>query len=206
MTNYELDKTVRVTRNATGTVRRLNAAVVINHRSSTDPKGKVSTAAVPQEELDKLTALVKETMGFSQERGDSVKVISAPFMTDKLETPELPLWKQPWLMDVLRTAAVPLALVLVALIAVFGMVRPAIRAAYPPAPTPEELEAQAAKERQLNAVVDDANELPAGDLLPALEGPVINDKLERARQLARDNPLAVANIMRSWISGEELAV
>jgi len=205
VTNYEVDKTVRVTRNATGTVRRLNAAVVVNHRSSTDPKGKVSSVPVSQEELDKLTSLVKETMGFSQERGDSVKIISAPFMSEKIDTPDLPLWKQPWLLDVVRAAAVPMALVFVALIAVFGMVRPAIRAAYPPPPSAEELEA-AAQQQLLNAVVDDPNELPAHGALPALEGPVINEKLERARQLARDNPLAVANIMRAWVNGEELTV
>ena len=73
VTNYEVDKTVRVTRNATGTIKRLNAAVVINHRTTTDAKGKTSTQAIPQEELDKLTALVQETIGFDQQRGDSVK-------------------------------------------------------------------------------------------------------------------------------------
>ncbi|MEL4181262.1 flagellar basal-body MS-ring/collar protein FliF [Roseateles sp. PN1] len=204
VTNFELDKTVRVVRNATGQVRRLNAAVVVNHRSSTDPKGKVNTIPVPQEELDKLTALVKETMGFSQERGDSLKIISAPFMNDKQDATDLPLWKQPLVLDMVRAAAVPLALVLVALIAVFGMVRPAIRAAYPPP-----VEPAAAKEgegpQELNAIVDDENQLPAvlgANGLPALEAPVSNDKLERARALARENPIAVANIMRSWMTGE----
>ena len=47
-TNYEIDKTVRVTRNATGAIKRLNAAVVVNHRSSTDAKGKTTTEALPQ--------------------------------------------------------------------------------------------------------------------------------------------------------------
>lgn len=204
VTNFELDKTVRVVRNATGQVRRLNAAVVVNHRSSTDPKGKVNSIPVPQEELDKLTALVKETMGFSQERGDSLKLISAPFMSDKQDAADLPLWKQPMVLDMVRAAAVPLALVLVALIAVFGMVRPAIRAAYPPP-----VEPAASKEgegpQELNAIVDDENQLPAvlgANGLPALEAPVSNDKLERARALARENPIAVANIMRSWMTGE----
>ena len=204
-TNFELDKTVRVVRNATGNVRRLNVAVVVNHRSSTDPKGKVNTLPVPQEELDKLTALVKETMGFSTERGDSLKVISAPFLVEKTEPVELPLWKQPLLLDIVRAAAVPVALVAVALIAVFGMVRPAIRAANPPPPPTIE------EQQKLNAVVDETNLLPGqtveanGQLtqtgLPALEAPASNDKLERARQLARDNPMAVANIMRSWMEG-----
>lgn len=199
VTNYELDKTVRVVRNATGNVRRLNAAVVINHRPNTDPKSKVANIPVPQEELDKLTALVKETMGFNQERGDSLKIISAPFLQEKHEELDLPLWKQPFVLDLLRTAAVPLALVLVALIAVFGMVRPAIKAANPPPPEAADTASQ------LDAVVDDDNELPAlgaDGALPALSGPVANEKLERARLLARENPIAVANIMRNWINGE----
>ena len=199
VTNYELDKTVRVVRSATGNVRRLNAAVVVNHRPNTDPKSKVTNIPVPQEELDKLTALVKETMGFNQERGDSLKIISAPFLQEKHEELELPLWKQPFVLDLLRTAAVPLALVLVALIAVFGMVRPAIKAANPPPPEASEAASQ------LDALVDDDNELPALGIdggLPALSGPVANEKLERARLLARENPIAVANIMRNWINGE----
>lgn len=203
VTNYELDKTVRVTRNAVGTVRRLNAAVVVNHRSATDAKGKTTSQPVSAEELTKLTELVREALGYSQDRGDSIKVISAPFVLDKPTEVDVPLWKQPWLIDLLRSAAVPLALVLVALIAVFGLVRPAIRAARPPEPDPAAAAAEAEAGKQLDAVVDDAHELPGG--LPALEAPASNDKLERARQLARENPVAVANIMRSWIHGEDEA-
>ena len=202
-TNYELDRTVRVTKNATGQLRRLNAAVVVNHRSVTDPKGKTSTQPVPPEEIQKLETLVKEALGFSQERGDSVKVLSAPFLVDKTEPASTPLWQQPWLIELARSAAVPAALVLVALIAVFGMVRPAIRAAYPPPPPPEELEAAAAAS-QLSAVEDEQHALPGPGGLPALEAPLSNDKLERARILAKENPLAVANIVRAWVNGEEL--
>lgn len=195
VTNYELDKTVRVTRNAVGALRRLNAAVVVNHRTVTDAKGKTSTQALPQAELDKLTELVREAVGFSQDRGDSIKLVSAPFVIDKPETVEVPLWREPWVIDLLRTAAVPAALVIVALIAVFGFIRPALRAVNPPPP-------EAPAESQLSAVVDETNELPGAAALPALEGPLTNDKLERARILAKENPLAVANIMRDWINGE----
>ena len=66
--NYKIDKTVRVTRNATGIVKRLNAAVVVNNRSVTDAKGKTTQVPLTTDELDKLTALVRETIGFKQER------------------------------------------------------------------------------------------------------------------------------------------
>jgi flagellar M-ring protein FliF len=194
-TNYELDKTVRVTRGAVGNVKRLNAAVIVNQRQVTDAKGRTTSQPVPPDELERLTDLVKEAMGFSAERGDSVKVLSAPFVVDKTEPADLPLWKQPWMTDLLRSAMVPTACVLIALIAVFGLIRPAIRAA-----------AAKAQEDEQNAsvdeVVDDAELLPGGDGMPRLEAPLHNEKLERARAMARDNPVAVANILRDWMNGE----
>jgi len=200
-TNYEVDKTVRVTRNATGAVRRLNAAVVVNHRTSTDAKGKTTTLPLPPEEIEKLTALVQEAVGFSKERGDSVKVINAPFKpVTEPAADDLPLWKQPWLLDLARASGVPAALTLVALALIFGVIRPGIRQVL----TPIEVEKDD-KGQQLDAVVDDDNILPAlagGSGLPALEAPLENTQLEAARRLARDNPGAVANIMREWVTGE----
>ena len=194
VTNYELDKTVRVTRGAVGNVKRLSAAIVVNQRTVTDAKGKTSTQPVPDDEIKRLTDLVKEAMGFSAERGDSVKVVSAPFVVDKIEPVDLPLWKQPWLTDLLRSAIVPAACVLIALIAVFGMIRPAIRAAAPPPP--------AEKPETVDEVVDDTELLPGPEGMPKLEAPVHSEKLDRARALARDNPVAVANIVRDWMAGE----
>lgn len=196
VTNYELDKTVRVTRGAVGNVKRLSAAIVVNQRTVTDAKGKTTTQPVPDEEITRLTELVKEAMGFSSERGDSVKVVSAPFVVDKTEPADLPLWKQPWLTDLLRSALVPAACVLIALIAVFGMIRPAIKAAAPP-PPPE-------KPETVDEIVDDAELLPGPDGMPKLEAPVRSEKLDRARALARDNPVAVANIVRDWMAGETI--
>ena len=74
-TNYEVDKTVKVTRNATGVVRRLSAAVVVNHASTTAANGKVSIAAIPAAQMEQINALVREAIGFSKDRGDSVNVV-----------------------------------------------------------------------------------------------------------------------------------
>jgi flagellar M-ring protein FliF len=196
ITNYEVDKTVSVTRAATGTVRRLNAAVVVNHRSVTDAKGKTTTTPLPPEEVEKLTALVQEAIGFNKDRGDSVRLINAPFRETVEPEPEpTPLWQQPWLHDLLRAGAAPLALALVALGVVFGLVRPALRQAATPPPV--------AAAGGIDAVVDDDNELSA-DGTPALSGPAAlsQNKLEQARLLARENPAAVAAIVREWVSGE----
>jgi flagellar M-ring protein FliF len=199
VTNFEVDRTVRVVRNATGLVRHLNAAVVVNQRVTTDAKGKTTSTPLTQDEMDKMTALVQEAIGFDKTRGDSVKVINAPFRIEaSMKTEELPLWKQQWLLDLLRAGGVPAGLTLVALAVLFGLVRPAVMAAIAP-PVPSD------KEQQLNAVVDDAHELPLDALPELLEAPQMARKLESARQLAKDNPTAVANIVRDWVNGEVAA-
>ena len=198
-TRYEVDKTVRVTRGATGTVRRLNAAVVVNHRTVTDAKGKTTTTPLAPEEIEKLTALVQQGIGFDAERGDKVQVINVPFHTEApAPEAELPLWEQPWVQDLLRSGATPVALVLVALIALFGFIRPALKAATTPLPP--------APGSQVDAVVADEEELPPVEAAPPqLEAPQANEKLEAARRLAKENPAAVANIMRSWVNPEAAA-
>src|ERR1700744_792035 len=198
-TNYEVDRTVRVTRNATGLVRHLNAAVVVNQKVTTDAKGKTPSTPLTQDEMDKLTALAQEAIGFDQTRGDSVKVINAPFKAEaSMKAEEVPIWKQEWLLDLMRAGAVPAGLTLVALAVLFGLVRPAVMAALAP-PVVE------AKEESLNAVVDDKQELSMDALPQLLEAPQRAKKLESARQLAKDNPTAVANIVRDWVNGESAA-
>ncbi len=198
VTNYEVDKTVRVTRNATGLVKRLNAAVVVNYRVNTDAKGKTSSTPLSDEEVQKLTALVQESIGFKQDRGDSVKVINAPFKMEKIEKiDEPPLWKQPEVIDMLRAAAVPAGLALLGMMVFFGMIRPAMKAALAPPPAP-------APGQQLSAVVDDDTVLSAAESAApaALPAPRTNEHLVTARALAKENPAAVANIVRGWVSGE----
>ncbi|MFY9514332.1 MAG: flagellar basal-body MS-ring/collar protein FliF [Rubrivivax sp.] len=195
-TRYEVDKTVRVTRAATGQVRRLNAAVVVNHKNGSDAKGKPTSEPLSAEELEKLTALVQQGIGFNKDRGDSVRVVNAPFRAP-VPTPvdELPLWERPWVQELLRAGAAPAALALVALVIVFTLVRPAVKAAIAPPPAP-------VVGGQIDEVVAGDAALPGPDALPALEAPRSNDKLEAARKMAKDNPAAVANILRGWVNGE----
>ena len=187
-TNYEVDKTVRVTRNASGNVKRLNAAVVVNNRSVTDAKGKTTQVPLSVDEIDKLTALVREGIGFNKERGDSVKVINAPFKVEPITVVDVPLWKNPDVIDMLRSLGVPAGLVLIGVLVFFGLVRPALKAAL--APTP------AVPGATLTAIVDDQQ------VLPALPAPKSVQHLAQAKALAKENPAAVAGIVRGWVNGE----
>jgi len=206
-TSFEVDRTQRTVRSATGTIKRLSAAVVVNHRVSTDNRGRTTTTPLTPEELEKLTALVEQGMGFNKDRGDTVKVINAPFRTEPpAKVEELPAWKQPWVQDLLRAAAMPLALAFVALLIVLTTIRPALKTllAPPPPPVPGS---------NVNAVLDETPLLPGSPTEEAgqpgsaltLNTPQQHPGLEDARNLARQNPAAVANIVRSMINGEQAA-
>lgn len=199
-TRFEVDKTVTVTRNAVGNVRRLSAAVVVNHRTSTDAKGKTSTVPLTEKELEQLTALVQQGIGFNSERGDVVKVVNAPFRVEAAPAADdVPFWKQPWLLDLLKSAIAPAALAAVALMIVSKLIRPAVsQLLTPPAPV---------KGAQVDEVVDDEPPPPPPPppkpKAPALAAPDSNaERVDAARTLAKSNPAAVANIVRGWVSGD----
>jgi flagellar M-ring protein FliF len=196
VTNYEVDKTVRVVKSATGNVKRLNAAVVVNNRSVTDAKGRTTQVPLAADEIEKITALVRESIGFNQERGDSVKVVNAPFKVEpRASTETTSFWKSPDLIDIVRLVALPAGLAIVAVLVFFGLVRPVVKTALVARP------AQLARPgTRLDAVVDDQTPYP-----PALAAPTVQRQIEGAKALAKDNPAAVAGIVRGWVGGNEAA-
>ena len=200
ITNYEVDKTVRHTRGSSGSIKRLTAAVVINTPpvaaapAGADPAAVAAAAAAASalsaKQQEQLLALVRETVGYSSERGDSVNVVSTPFVQEE-PAPELPLWRQPEVQAMARSLGVPLAIALFGGILLLGLARPMLKGR------------KNAVGGQLNAIEGDALDRPAlpapvTDLSPTQE----QMRLEQARQLAKQNPIAVANIVKTWINGE----
>ena len=206
VTNYEVDKTVRVVRSATGTIRRLNAAVVVNHASSLDADGKPVHKALTPAQMEQINALVREAIGFNKDRGDSVNVVNAPFSTPLAQpAPEPVFWRQPETLALARSLAPWLALPLVALVIILGLVRPAMRAARAPAaPSPRLLQATVEDPIALDTPVG-AGELPSPDtpLLPTAAASAQQHRttqLETIRQLSRQSPATVANVVRNWVN------
>ena len=203
--NYEVDKTIRVVRGGTGVVKRINAAVVVNHQSVTDAKGKVSTVPLTEQQIEKMTALVRETIGFNKDRGDSVNLMNAPFAQEKLVIAELPLWKQPEVQDLVRSFAWPIGTLLFGALVLLGVIRPAIQALSKATPHVT----TNALATQLDALESEEPQRPQLAAPPVKVVPVeptaAELALENARKLTLDNPAAVANIMKTWINGDAAA-
>jgi flagellar M-ring protein FliF len=201
--NYEVDKTIRVVKGATGVVKRINAAVVVNNQVSIDDKGKTTSVPLSDAQIEKMTALVRESVGFSKERGDSVNLVNAPFASDKRDVVEVPLWRQPEVVELARSFAWPLGTLALGALVLLGVVRPALKTMAQTRATPmKELESRS---NQLNALEADTPERPQLAAPVELEqiGPTSSElRLEDARKLTRDNPAAVASIVKTWINGE----
>lgn len=202
ITNYEVDKTVRVTRGGSGALKRVSAAVVVNYQSVED-KGKTVTKALTPEQLEQMTALVRETIGFNRDRGDSVNLMNTPFQVEATPTTDIPLWKQPEMIELAKTFAWPVGAVLFAALVLMGLVRPALKGASPEAAKARALPAAGG---QLDALESETPERPAlpapsakNEVLPATPEQL---RLEEARVLAKENPVAVANILKTWLNGE----
>jgi flagellar M-ring protein FliF len=197
-TNYEVDKTVRVVRGNNWAVKRVSAAVVVNYQSA-EEKGKAVTKALTPEQMEQMTALVRETIGFNKERGDSVNLMNAQFRMDAPAADNTPLWKQPETIELARSFAWPVGMSLFAALVLLGLVRPALKTLGKPRAIPmagAQLDALEAETMQRPA-------LPA----PARDGepqPVTPEqqRLEDARALVRQNPMAVANIVKNWVNGD----
>ncbi|WP_426144911.1 flagellar basal-body MS-ring/collar protein FliF [Polaromonas sp. DSR2-3-2] len=125
--NYELDRTIRHVQQGAGGIKRLSVAVVVNYRDTVDAQGKRTAKALSAAELEQVNNLVKEAMGFSADRGDSVNVVNSAFASDAANVVELPLWKQPENIELAKTGGQYLLIGMLALFAWFAVLRPLLR-------------------------------------------------------------------------------
>src|SRR5690606_30653604 len=78
--NYELDRTVSYTKHQQGTLKRLTVAVVVDDKVVTNADGTQTLVPWTENELERLSILVRDAVGFSAVRGDSVNVLNSPFL------------------------------------------------------------------------------------------------------------------------------
>ena len=200
--NYELDRTIQHIRQSPGQIRRLSVAVVVNHRTETLPNGQTRTVAPTEEETNRIRDIVREAMGFEVTRGDSLNVSTAPFTaieTDVLEAP--PFWKDPEMIALAKELFRYLVVLLVIGAAYFGVIKPLMKNFEREAERQRELEEERRKALEEAAAAGDQDaivKLGAGK--PARN---FQERLERARQLAKDDPKVVANLIKEWMAGEE---
>ena len=200
--NYELDRTIRHVQQGAGGIKRLSVAVVVNYRGAVDAQGKRTAKALTATELEQVNNLVKEAMGFSADRGDSLNVVNSAFASDTIEVVELPLWKQPENIELAKIGGNYLLMAVLALFVWFSVLRPLLRKhLYPvqavlPAPNQGSAFAEADPEQaQIKAQVQvQGQERQAQRHL---------DNLKYAHDMTNKDPQIVASMMKHWIEDND---
>ena len=195
-TNFELDKTIRHTKEPLGRIKRLSVAVVINYKSGALDENGVATKPVPlpPAELEQINNLVKESMGYSQQRGDTVNVVNAAFTESKVDQ-DIPLWKDPDNVSMAKSLLKNLLIFGLAFYLVFGVLRPILRdMVKPPAPaTPGEGEAGE------GGVAGQAGEAGGHAATPA---DTYAEILTKVRDFSKADPKVTADIVKEWMVKE----
>ncbi|NWG86535.1 MAG: flagellar M-ring protein FliF [Hydrogenophilaceae bacterium] len=188
--NFELDRTIRHVKEPLGRVKRLSVAVVVNYRQQEE--GQAAKPLAP-EELQQVTNLVREAMGFNQERGDTVNVVNAAFTETKVEPVETPLWKDPSNVAFAKEALKNLLVIGLAFYLVFGVLRPLLK--------------DWMKATEKKPVMETAGE--EMDLLAAFDAKLAQKELSgydahiaSVREFAKQNPKAAADIIKEWMAKE----
>lgn len=193
--NYEVNKTISHTRRVPGTIQKLSVAVVVDY--VLDDNG--DRVALDQERIDQVTSLVREAIGFSVDRGDTVQVINSPFVApEPVEPiPEPGLFEQAWVWELGRV----LLAISAVLLLIFTVLRPMIRysTSYtPPVPVPtSRLENAMAGASQDQDVLS----LPSSGEA-SLEPPKPNyqQSVAMARNTAVEQPARAAYVVKNWMA------
>lgn len=195
VTNYELDKTIRHVREPLGRIRRLSVAVVVNYRPSTSTEPDAKPTPIPAQELEQISNLVKETVGFNQARGDTVNVVNAAFTDTKAEEIEIPVWKDPDSIALAKELLKNLLIFGLAFYLVFGVLRPLLRDLVrpPEVVTPDGEKLDAELEEELAEEVSEEEKVHIDSY---------QQNLTAVRDFSKHNPKIVAEIVKEWMAKE----
>lgn len=186
--NYELDRSVVKSIKRGVKIKKVKAAVLLNHKKSVGKDGKPSQVAFTPDEIIQMQSLVKEAIGYQEDRGDSVELINMPFVVEAAEDSSFPWWKNPAIVDPGLQLAKWLGIFLFAVYAL-RQIRSLLSSAMPKPPEPEEPVESAL-----------ASGLPGAD--PAEPVSQTAQTLEQIKATAQSNPQAVAGVIKDWVGGE----
>ena len=207
--NYELDTTVSHTKQQTGVIRRLSVSVALDYVSTTAADGTVTSAPRPQAELMDIRRLLQGGIGFDVTRGDSLEVVSIPFSRMDDFTPvELPFWKDPDILPLLKLAGAILIIALLILVVVRPMVRKLI---YPDEiKSGDDYDADDALDlgdENINLLAQEFDESQVGFAadgsfrLPDLHKD--EDLLRAVRALVANEPELSSQVVKNWLMQDE---
>lgn len=207
--NYEVDRLLSFTREEPGTVNRLSVAVAVDDLKQTNSEtGEVTQVGWPEAELERLTRLIRDAVGFSAARGDSVTVVNTGFAEQ--ETPEVepvPFYEQPWFLDSIRPVIAGIVIIALALL----LVRPTLKTLASGGRGDSTGSDVGQSDLEGLGGLDDIegsdsirSAMGSGDdrLLPDT-GESYDREMNAVKGLIAEDPARVAQVVRQWVNADE---
>lgn len=208
--NFELDRTLSYTKHQQGTLKRLTVAVVVDDKIIKAADGTETRQPWSANELERLSILVRDAVGYSAVRGDSVNVLNAPF-TAGFGLPDTSSVAQPWWEQWIMPHIKSIASVIIILALIFGLLRPVLKSlARNGGSLAEEEEARqlAALEASglggMEGVSDETVTLSGGNaLLLGSSEQGYEQQLNAIKGLIAEDPGRVAQVVKKWVNQSE---
>ncbi|MCK2047096.1 flagellar basal-body MS-ring/collar protein FliF [Chromohalobacter moromii] len=215
--NYEVDHQVEHVQHQTGTIERLNAAIVVNYRDGVDEDGNPTRVPLSDDEIANIRSLVQQAMGFSAARGDQLEVVNSPFEDTDEQRPTSPWWESTLLWSLAATLGKYLLIGLVALFLWFKVLRPLVqrqteRPAFTPAmSSPAGAAAGAGAGGGADAYATAQSETAGAEEEPPAppqkrrerRSASYEQNLRDVREIAQEDPRLVAMIVRGWMGSHD---
>jgi flagellar M-ring protein FliF len=137
--------------------------------------------------------LVKEAIGFDTNRGDTLNVLNSAFNEAKEVQVEVPLWKQPEMIELAKDILRYMLILGIALFLLLRVIRPAFKTIEPPPPPLPPVSA-VSPEEEAAAAAEEAAKLQAQRALEDFD-----HNLQEVKKLAKDDPMVVATVLKEWV-------
>lgn len=199
VTNYEVSKTVEAVSRAVGTIKRLSIAVLLDGTYSTIENSDGVEEQVyeprPQEEIDRLAAIIKNAVGYSSDRNDQIEIVNIAFDKSHLTSQQKMLDEQytrEFYYEIGKKVAMFLAAILL-LLFVRKKVKnlfASIKEVLPPAPVNKRDARAGATEQPAEEEFD----LP--EIRMEQRRPKLSDQLQ---SVAKDDPDEIARVIKTMM-------
>lgn len=196
--NYEIERVLAHSNRPSGKLNKLSVAVLVDNHRRLNDAGEVVVDPISNPELERITLLVKDAVGFEQTRGDRVTVMAADFreptgFNEEVASP--PVWQQPWFANLLRQLLVGLALLFIVLAVLRPSVKSLLQQRSPPA-EPGGDNPTLAGELQAQPVAA----LGAPNGAGGATGISFEQQLGDVRTMVEEDPRRVAQVVNRWVS------
>lgn len=203
--NYEISKIVRNKIKNNGTISRMTAAVIVDGIYERDSEGKIVYRPRTEEEMRKLSDLVKSAVGYNPDRGDMVEVKNLQFAREDLKPEKV---EEILILGFTKAEVIRIAegigVALVAILVILLVIRPLINNAFDVSNKGSDIRllGENAEEDNLllsNFLNEETDTQTEMINLNKIDGRVKASSVKRINEIVEKNPDAAVNIIRGWL-------